>query len=188
MNQPVRSYLGKKRVMYKSPHMRTFIPTASVRLPAAYLAPPSLAERLHGHGVAFTELKSDTVYNVEAYTVVAREKTFSPDVAVSVPPKGEAEVPLSQRPPPTRFETVLTVRAEMATITAKAGMLLVPTAQRAGVLAASVRCPTVNKTCGSCSTGVLQRAQAPARSSSAVATRVCVCQLLGLLCRSSSPA
>jgi hypothetical protein len=130
-----RKYPGKKRVSYKSPHMRTFIPTTSVRLPAAYLVPASLAERLRGHGISFTELKTETPFQVEAYTVVAKEDTFSPDVAASVPPKGEAEVPLSQKPPPTRFETVLTVRAEQASITAPKGTLLVPTAQRAGVLA-----------------------------------------------------
>ena len=130
-----RVYPGKKRVDYNTPHMRSFIPTASVRMPAGYLAPPSLAERLRGHGITFDTLAKDTSFDVESYLVAKKEETFSPDVAAAVPPPGQSEVPLSQRPPPTRFETVLTVRAEARTIVAPAGTLVVSTAQRAGVLA-----------------------------------------------------
>lgn len=130
-----RVYPGKKRVTYRTPHMRTFVPTESVRLAAGYLVPGFLAERLRGHGIAFTELTTSTTFDVETYTIVRRENTFSPDVAAAVPPPGQAEVPLSQKPPPTRFETVLTVRAERGTHTAEPGTLLVSTAQRAGVLA-----------------------------------------------------
>ena len=63
-----------------------------------------------------------------------REETFSPDVAANVPPPGQAEVPLSQKPKPVRFETVLTVAPERTTREFPAGTLLVPTAQRTGTL------------------------------------------------------
>jgi hypothetical protein len=52
-----------------------------------------------------------------------------------VPPPGEAEIPLSQKPPPKRFETVLAVRPERRTVRVGPGTLLVRTAQRAGTLA-----------------------------------------------------
>jgi hypothetical protein len=106
-----------------------------VTTPWAYLAPASLAERLRGHGVAFETLASDAEVDVESYVVLASEKTFSPDVAGAVPPPGKAEVPLSQKPPPKRFETVLTVRSERRKQSFPKGTLLVRTAQLTGTLA-----------------------------------------------------
>jgi len=131
-----RSYPGKKKVRYKVAHYRTFVPTTAVRLPYAYVAPAVLADRLLAHGIAFEALAAEQELATESYLVLAREETFSPDVAAVVPPIGQAEVPLSERPKPVRFETVLTVRAEKRRVQVPAGSLIVPTAQRAGVLAA----------------------------------------------------
>jgi Zinc carboxypeptidase len=130
-----RTYPGKKRVRYRVPHRRTFVPTASVSMPHAYLAPAVLAERLLGHGITFSSLATPAEMPTESYVILAREETFSPDVAAEVPPAGQAEVPLSAKPRVVRFETVLTVRAEKRQVRLPAGTLLVPTAQRAGVLA-----------------------------------------------------
>ncbi|HMI86571.1 MAG TPA: M14 family zinc carboxypeptidase [Polyangiaceae bacterium] len=130
-----RAYPGKKRVRYRVPHRRTFVPTAAVSMPHAYLAPAMLAERLLGHGITFSSLATPAEMPVESYLILAREQTFSPDVAAEVPALGQAEVPLSARPKIVRFETVLTVRAEKREVRVPAGTLVVPTAQRAGVLA-----------------------------------------------------
>ena len=130
-----RSYPGKKRVRYRVPHRRTFVPTAAVTMPFAYLAPAVLAERLLGHGITFSSLATPAEMPTESYLVLARDETFSPDVAAEVPPLGGAEVPLSAKPKIVRFETVLTVRAERRLTRVPAGTLMVPTAQRAGVLA-----------------------------------------------------
>lgn len=130
-----RRYPGKKLRTYRAPHLRGFVPTEEVSLPAGYLVPASLATRLADHGIAFTALEVDRELEVEAYKVLAIEKTFSPDVAARVPPPGEAEIPLSQKPPPARFETVVTVRPERARVRVERGTLHVATAQRAGILA-----------------------------------------------------
>jgi hypothetical protein len=130
-----RSYPGKKRVRYRVPHRRTVVPTAAVTMPFAYLAPAVLAERLLGHGITFSSLATPAEMRTESYLVLAREETFSPDVAAEVPPLGHGEVPLSAKPKIVRFETVLTVRAEKRQVRVPAGTLMVPTAQRAGVLA-----------------------------------------------------
>ncbi|MFO0723977.1 MAG: M14 family zinc carboxypeptidase [Myxococcota bacterium] len=130
-----RKYPGQHEVEYHAPHHRTFMPTVAVTTPAAYLAPKMLAERLIHHGVQFEELTEAREVEVDSYKVTAKEKTFSPDVAGLVPKRGEAEVPLSAKPPPQRFETVLSVSAERHTFTAPPGTLWIPTAQRAGTLA-----------------------------------------------------
>lgn len=128
-------YPGEKPARYHVPHHRTFLPVVEVSTPSAYLAPAALAARLRGHGVAFEVLAEEQTFEVESYRVLHREETHSPDVAALVPPPGEAEVPLSAKPPPTRFETVLTVRGERRLHRADVGSLWVPTAQRAGTLA-----------------------------------------------------
>ncbi|NMO14286.1 M14 family metallopeptidase [Pyxidicoccus fallax] len=130
-----RRYPGKKKRVYKIPHYRTFVPTQAVSTPAAYLVPAELASRLEGHGIRFERLPDTRSFTVDSYRVARREETFSPDVAANVPPPGEAEVPLSQKPKPVRFETVLTVAPERTTREFPAGTLYVPTAQRAGTLA-----------------------------------------------------
>jgi len=117
------------------PHLRTFVPTLAVTTPPAYLAPSVLAERLRGHGIAFETLPEPRAFQVDSYRIERIEQTFSPDVAGLVPAKGEAEVPLSAKPPPKRFETVVWTSPERRTFTAPAGTLYVPTAQRAGTLA-----------------------------------------------------
>ncbi|MFL5350528.1 MAG: M14 family metallopeptidase [Hyalangium sp.] len=129
-----RRYPGKRRKTYRVPHYRTFVPTQSVSTPAGYLVPADLAARLEGHGIRFERLDSPQRFTVDSYRVVRREETFSPDVAANVPPPGEAEVPLSQKPKPVRFETVLTVSPERSTREFPAGTLYVPTAQRTGTL------------------------------------------------------
>jgi hypothetical protein len=128
-------YPGESAETYRAPHHRTFVPTAQVSVPQAYLVPASLAEALGRHGIAATALETEVTLDVESYRVLHLEKTFSPDVAGVVPPPGGAEIPLSAKPPPRRFETVATVRAERRKATFPAGTLLVPTAQRTGVLA-----------------------------------------------------
>jgi len=130
-----RTYPGKKRVRYRVPHRRTFVPTATVTMPYAYLAPPVLAQRLLGHGITFSSLATPAEMPTESYLILAREATFSPDVAAEVPAAGGAEIPLSAKPKIVRFETVLTVRAEKRVVSVPAGTLVIPTAQRAGVLA-----------------------------------------------------
>ncbi len=130
-----RRYPGRRRRKYRCPHHRTFVPTQAVSTPQAYLVPPELAERLQGHGIRFESLGAPQRYTVDSYRIARREETFSPDVAANVPPPGQAEVPLSQKPKPVRFETVLTVAPERSTREFPAGTLLVPTAQRAGTLA-----------------------------------------------------
>lgn len=129
------AYPGEHAARYHVPHHRTFVPVVEVTTPSAYLAPPELGERLAGHGIRFEVLAEDTAFEVESYRVLFREQTFSPDVAAAVPPPGQAELPQSAKPPPTRFETVLTVRPERRVFEAAAGTLWVPTAQRAGTLA-----------------------------------------------------
>lgn len=128
-------YPGKRRRTYRVPHQRTFVPTIAVSTPTAYLVPGELASRLEGHGILFERLPVAQRFTVDSYRVARREETFSPDVAANVPPPGEAEVPLSQKPKPVRFETVLTVSPERSTREFPAGTLQVPTAQRAGTLA-----------------------------------------------------
>jgi hypothetical protein len=130
-----REFPGKKRVRYRVPHRRTFIPTHSVTIPYAYLAPAMLAERMRDHGIEFSSLATPAEMVTESYLVIAREETFSPDVAAEVPAMGRAELPLSQKPKIVRFETVLTVRAEKRQVRVPAGTLVVPTSQRAGILA-----------------------------------------------------
>ena len=130
-----RSYPGKKRVRYRVPHRRTVVPTNAVSMPFAYLAPAVLAERLLAHGITFSSLATPAEMPTESYLVLAREETFSPDVAAEVPLLGHGEVPLSAKPKIVRFETVLTVRAEKRQVRVPAGTLVVSTAQRAGVLA-----------------------------------------------------
>jgi hypothetical protein len=130
-----RKYPGDKEKKYRAPHHRTFVPTHEVSTPVAYIVPAALGPRLAGHGLAFQPLPADTELVVDSYRIVAREQTFSPDVAAAVPPPGQAEVPLSAKPPPKRFETVLTVSPERRRISFAAGTLVVPTAQRAGTLA-----------------------------------------------------
>ncbi|WP_163871088.1 M14 family metallopeptidase [Myxococcus eversor] len=126
---------GKKRRVYRVPHQRTFIPTQAVSTPEAYLVPAELAPRLEGHGIRFEVLPKARHFLVDSYRIARREETFSPDVAANVPAIGEAEVPLSQKPKPVRFETVLTVSPERTTREFAEGTLYVPTAQRAGTLA-----------------------------------------------------
>ncbi|QSQ16960.1 M14 family zinc carboxypeptidase [Myxococcus landrumensis] len=126
---------GKKKKVYRVPHHRTFLPTHAVSTPEGYLVPAELAPRLEGHGIRFEALPKARSFLVDSYRVARREETFSPDVAANVPRPGEAEVPLSMKPKPVRFETVLTVAPERTTREFSQGTLYVPTAQRGGTLA-----------------------------------------------------
>ncbi|RKH66481.1 M14 family metallopeptidase [Corallococcus llansteffanensis] len=129
-----RRYPGKRRKAYKMPHYRTFVPTQAVSTPSAYLVPASLASRLEGHGIRFEKLATAQRFQVDSYRIARREQTFSPDVAANVPAPGQNEVPLSQKPKPVRFETVLTVAPERSEREFPAGTLKVPTDQRTGTL------------------------------------------------------
>jgi len=130
-----RTYPGLERATYRAPHLRTFVPVTEVATPVGYLAPSSLAARLRGHGIAFEVLASPRDFVVDSYRLHAIERTFSPDVAALVPAVGEAELPLSAKPPPARFETVVTTSTERRSYLAEADTLYVSTAQRAGTLA-----------------------------------------------------
>lgn len=130
-----RQYPGKKSKTYKIPHLRGHVPTVSVSVPAGYLVPTALAGRLEQHGIRAEPVKPNRNYTAERYKILAIEQIFSPDVATLVTRPGETEVPLSQKPQPKRFETVLTVRAERCVIAASDAWLWVPVAQRAGTLA-----------------------------------------------------
>jgi hypothetical protein len=130
-----RRYPGRRQKTYKVPHRRSPIPTAEVSVPIAYLVPATLSERLQQHGITFETRAAGTLFRAERYRILAREETFSPDVATNIPRPGEGEIPLSQRPQPKRFETVLTVRAERCDYTLPENYLWVPVAQRAGTLA-----------------------------------------------------
>ncbi len=126
---------GERLRRYVMPHLRRFVPTASVPRPFGYLAPASLRERLEGHGVRFRALRRARTLDAEASVVTASEPTFSPDVAGPVPPPGEAEITPKTPRPTARWETVLTVRRERRRAPFPAGTLFVPTAQPLGNLA-----------------------------------------------------
>lgn len=128
-------YPGRVLTRYRVPHRRWFVPTTSVSTPAAYVLEAPLADRLRGHGIEVETLADDAELDVESYTVLRFEKTFSPDVAATPVPMGGVEVPLSQKPPPVRFETVISVRPERRRARFPAGTSLVRTAQRTGTLA-----------------------------------------------------
>lgn len=130
-----RRYPGAPAEVYRVPHMRTFAPTCQVSIPHAYLAPAELAEPLARHGIAFERLESAAEMEVEGHRILTIEKTVSPDVCGPVPARGGAESPLGAAPPPKRFETVVSTRAERRTASFPEGTLVVPTAQRAGILA-----------------------------------------------------
>src|SRR5262249_37566950 len=130
-----RRFPGTTTALYRAPHRRWFVPSASVSMPPAALPPAEPPPPPGRPGITFERVERDTEIAVESYRVLAIEKTFSPDVAGVVPEPGGAEIPLSAKPPPKRFETVLAVRPERRTATFPAGTLVVTTAQRAAVLA-----------------------------------------------------
>ncbi|HET9239122.1 MAG TPA: M14 family zinc carboxypeptidase [Oligoflexus sp.] len=130
-----RRYPGRRSKVYKIPHLRGHIPTEEVTVPMGYLAPASLADKLSMHGIQLTAATAGTRYRAERYRLLGKEETFSPDVATNVTRPGEKEIPLSQKPQPKRFETVLTVRPERSEFTVPEGWIWIPVAQRAGTLA-----------------------------------------------------
>lgn len=130
-----RRYPGRRSKLYKIPHLRGHIPTEEVTVPMGYLAPASLTDKLSMHGIQLTTAAAGTRYRAERYRILAKDETFSPDVATNVTRPGEREIPLSQKPQPKRFETVLTVRPERSEFTVPEGWIWIPVAQRAGTLA-----------------------------------------------------
>jgi hypothetical protein len=120
---------------WRIPHLRRFVPTASVPRPRGWLVPASLAERLAGHGIRHAPFRGRGPVPAEASVVVALERTHSPDVAGPVPGPGEVEVTPKTPRPPRRWETVLSVRRERRLLEDAAGMLWVPAAQPLGNLA-----------------------------------------------------
>jgi len=130
-----RRYPGKRQKTYVIPHLRGFIPTEEVSIPLGYLVPSHLGVHLTQHGIAFTGTTPGSSYKVERYKILQKDKTFSPDVATHVTKPGESEIPLSQKPQPKRFETVLAVRVERGDYTIQGDFIWVTTAQRAGALA-----------------------------------------------------
>ena len=130
-----RRYPGRRSKVYKIPHLRGHIPTEEVSVPIGYLAPASLADKLALHGIQVTAAAPGARFRAERYRILKKDETFSPDVATHVTKPGEREVPLSQKPQPKRFETVLTVRPERSEFTVPEGWIWIPVAQRAGTLA-----------------------------------------------------
>jgi hypothetical protein len=110
---------GRRLATYKAVHYARFIPTVSVPRPYAYLVTvPEIATKLEQHNVEFTTLAEAVDLNVEAYVVLASEKTTSPDICTGI----------------ERFETALTTRKERRRVHVEPGTLVVPTAQRLGNL------------------------------------------------------
>ena len=110
---------GRRIVSYRAPHYARFIPTVAVPRPYAYLVEPrAIAAKLRQHGIAVAELGEPVELDVEAYVVLAAEKTTSPDICTGI----------------ERFETVLSVRKERRRVRFEGGTLVVPTAQRLGNL------------------------------------------------------
>lgn len=130
-----RRYPGKRQKTYIIPHLRGLIPTEEVSIPLGYLVPSHLGDRLTQHGISFTAAMRGSRYKVERYKILQKDKTFSPDVATHVTKPGESEIALSQKPQPKRFETVLTVRAELGDYIVPEDFIWVPSTQRAAVLA-----------------------------------------------------
>ena len=111
----------------KAPHHRTFVPT--LRGEHALGVPGAGGARRRGWRATASASSGSTqraALQVDSYRVARREETFSPDVAANVPAPGQAEVPLSQKPKPVRFETVLTVAPERSAREFPAGTLLRP--------------------------------------------------------------
>jgi hypothetical protein len=130
-----RRYPGRRSKVYKIPHLRGHIPSEEVTVPIGYLAPASLAGKLTEHGIQMAAAAAGARFRAEQYRILQKEVTFSPDVATNVTKPGEREIPLSQKPQPKRFETVLTVRPERGEFTVPEGWIWIPVAQRAGTLA-----------------------------------------------------
>jgi len=105
---------------YASPHYARFIPTVSVPRPYAYVVTAREIEgKLRQHNLEVHKLTEDVNLDVEAYVVLASEKTHSPDICTGI----------------ERYETVLSVRKERRRVTFRTGDLVIPTAQRLGNLA-----------------------------------------------------
>jgi hypothetical protein len=110
---------GRRLQTYKTAHYARFIPTVSVTRPFAYLVTvPEIAQKLQQHNVELATLTAPVDLDVEAYVVMASEKTTSPDICTGI----------------DRFETVLTTRPERRRVHFDPGTLVVPTAQRLGNL------------------------------------------------------
>jgi hypothetical protein len=130
---------GVRLAEYRCPHLRKFVPTASVPRPWGWLVPADLGPRLAAHGVRFARSALRGTIDAEVSVVVAIERTSSPDVTGSTEPAGGGAP--GTRPPgsigagTTRWETVLSVRRERRRMAAPAGMLLVKAAQPLGNLA-----------------------------------------------------
>lgn len=129
-----RRYPGDEARTYTVPHRRSFVPVHSVRPPVAYLLDVDLAARLAAHGLQIEALDAPIEALVETDTVLSIEKTHSPDVAGLVPGPGGGEVPLSAKPPPRRFETVLTVSSASAPTPLPAGAAIARVDQPGGLL------------------------------------------------------
>jgi hypothetical protein len=110
---------GRRMQNYNVSHRARFIPTVAVPRPYAYLiTAPELARKLQQHNIAVEQLEQAIDLDVEAYVVLAHEKTTSPDICTGI----------------ERFETVLTTRKERRQVHFEAATLVVRTGQRLGNL------------------------------------------------------
>ncbi len=110
-----RAIPGKQRTAYRVPFLGRYEPTVSVERPFAYLIPKertSAIEKVSTHRLVAFPLAADVEVEAETYRVLGREPTASPDVGTAV-----------------RTETVFRVEARRERHRARAGDVVVPTAQ-----------------------------------------------------------
>ena len=120
-SQRARRIPGLARRTYRSTFHGRYEPTVSVQRPWGYVVPAACAsalEKVRSHRLVHHAVAAPVTAVVEAYRVVGREPTASPDVG---------DLP--------RTETVFTVRAERVTTVIQPGDVIVPTAQAWGNLA-----------------------------------------------------
>jgi hypothetical protein len=121
-SQLARRIPGREVRTYRMPHLAEFVPSKTVRRPAAYLidhAGSNIIEKLVHHGIRVDRIVDDRTFEVERFRVVAVSKAPSPDCGSM-----------------KREETVVTVTSEPGSMTVRAGAALVPTDQTLGTLAA----------------------------------------------------
>lgn len=106
---------GRERTIYRVPFLGRYEPSVSVERPFAYVIPrerASVIERIATQRLVSFPLAKDAEVETETYRVLGRESTASPDVGTAV-----------------RTETVFRVEARHVRHRARAGDVIVPTAQ-----------------------------------------------------------
>jgi hypothetical protein len=119
-SQVARRIPGRKRVVYRVPHLARFLPARSVRRPYAYLLrnQEAAARKLRDHNIPVERVPGPATFPADAFVVDHVKSVPSPDV-------GTAD----------RRETALAVRTRPRTLRAGPGDLLVRTDHPLGTLA-----------------------------------------------------